>query len=149
MVCSLHCRLESESGAQISVSQLSVSHVTRSPSVQFSDVTSCLLRSRPHSRNSAILPNMVVNGITWMLLLLRMCAAPRVSVPLGASVQRDGDREGEVLRLYARREERKVRLKCSQNLRRAKALGCVFSQSQNITVHKQTTYDGIFKWSQL
>lgn len=84
---SLHSRLEFENTSQNGVSQLSLSHFTTSPSVHLSDVTSCSLRSRPHSRNRDNLPTRAGNVIP----LTTLRDAPRVSVPLGDSLR---EREG-------------------------------------------------------
>lgn len=105
-VGSPHFRMESGSGAHIWVSQLSSSHFTSSPSVQFSEVTSCSLRSCPHSRNRDNWPNIQLNGLICMLPSTRWCAAPRVSVPLGASLRHKGEMVEEVSTSRARREDK-------------------------------------------
>lgn len=93
-----HLRLGSGWGTQSLVSQSSSSHLTTSPSVHFSDVTSGELRSLPHSRNRDNFPVRVPT---------RMCEAPRVSVPLGASLQQEGETAEVLLKLQAGKRYKK------------------------------------------
>lgn len=94
LVTSPQRRLESCTGAHAWVSQSSLRHLTKSPSMHFSDVTSSLLHSRPHSRNREIRPDRPVKGKTSTFPSTSLWAAPRVSVPLGASLQHEEEVEG-------------------------------------------------------
>lgn len=85
-LCSPQRSLGSQFDGQAPASQSPVHHITRSPSVHSSDVTSCLLLSCSQSRKRDNFPSMLETGSICMLPSSSWCLAPRVSVPLGASL---------------------------------------------------------------